>query len=256
MAYEGVFINSNSSFRQLLQLNRLKPDDSTKGSFATIINTFVMQANQKEAENKLDNIQVIRRTKNDNGNWEYRVNILSAELLGKFKQCKKSLQQLITISPRLHRMTINEVLDGKNLYPLLYRQYRGALKDKRSLGIYFPVLCIQITMFASLNGKEKDCMTEKYLKYVKKRGYELQAEIAKRLNGKNTVTLSYGLLNALQAGDKNRFLQLVMRQYLSLSLPIPDLFIETITDDEAFRAIGNAFLIGLNEKQKEEETEA
>lgn len=48
-----------------------------------------------------------------------------------------------------------------------------------------------------------------------------------------------------------------MRQYLSLSLPIPDLFIETITDDEAFRAIGNAFLIGLNEKkQKEEETEA
>ena len=116
----------------MLQLNRLKPDDSTKGSFATIINTFVMQANQKEAENKLDNIQVIRRTKNDNGNWEYRVNILSAELLGKFKQCKKSLQQLITISPRLHRMTINEVLDGKNLYPLLYRQYRGALKDKRS----------------------------------------------------------------------------------------------------------------------------
>lgn len=256
MAYEGVFINSNSSFRQLLQLNRLKPDDSTKGSFATIINTFVMQANQKEAENKLDNIQVIRRTKNDNGNWEYRVNILSAELLGKFKQCKKSLQQLITISPRLHRMTINEVLDGKNLYPLLYRQYRGALKEKRSLGIYFPVLCIQITMFASLDGKEKDCMTEKYLKYVKKRGYELQTEIAKRLNGKNTVTLSYGLLNALQAGDKNRFLQLVMRQYLSLSLPIPDLFIETITDDEAFRAIGNAFLIGLNEKQKEEETEA
>lgn len=71
------------------------------------------------------------------------------------------------------------------------------------------------------------------------------------------MTLSYGLLNALQAGDKNRFLQLVMRQYLSLSLPIPDLFIETITDDEAFRAIGNAFLIGLNEKkQKEEETEA
>lgn len=93
-------------------------------------------------------------------------------------------------------------------------------------------------------------MTEKYLKYVKKRGYELQTEIAKRLNGKNTVTLSYGLLNALQAGDKNRFLQLVMRQYLSLSLPIPDLFIETITDDEAFRAIGNAFLIGLNEEQK------
>lgn len=93
-------------------------------------------------------------------------------------------------------------------------------------------------------------MTEKYLKDVKKRGYELQTEIAKRLNGKNTVTLSYGLLNALQAGDKNRFLQLVMRQYLSLSLPIPDLFIETITDDEAFRAIGNAFLIGLNEEQK------
>ncbi len=259
MAYEGVFINSNSSFRQLLQLNRLKPDDSTKGPFATIINTFVMQANQKEAENRLDNIQVIRRTKNNNGNWEYRVNILSAELLGKFKLCKKSLQQLITISPRLHRMTINEVLDGKNLYPLLYRQYRGALKDKRSLGIYFPVLCIQITMFASLDGKEKNCMTENYLWHVRRKGYDLQVGIAKRLNSKNTVTLSYGLLNALQAGDKNRFLQLVMRQYLSMNLQVPDLFIDAIADDEKFRAVGNAFLIGLNgeePKKKEEETEA
>lgn len=100
-------------------------------------------------------------------------------------------------------------------------------------------------------------MTENYLWHVRRKGYDLQVGIAERLNSKNTVTLSYGLLNALQAGDKNRFLQLVMRQYLSLSLPIPDLFIETITDDEAFRAIGNAFLIGLNEKkQKEEETEA
>lgn len=254
MAYEGVFINSNSSFRQLLQLNRLKPDDSTKGSFATIINTFVMQANQKEAENKLDNIQVIRRTKNDNGNWEYRVNILSAELLKKFKQCKESLERLIKINPRLHRQVINEILEGKNLYPLLYQQYRETLRKKYSLGIYFDVLCIQITMFAE---KEKDCMTKRKLCEAKDEGNKLRDQMAKRINGKNTVTLSYGLLNALQAGDKNRFLQLVMRQYLSLSLPIPDLFIETITDDEAFRAIGNAFLIGLNEKkQKEEETEA
>lgn len=99
-------------------------------------------------------------------------------------------------------------------------------------------------------------MTENYLWHVRKKGYDLQVEIAKRLNSKNTVTLSYGLLNALQAGDKNRFLQLVMRQYLSMNLQVPDLFIDAITDDEAFRAIGNAFLIGLNEKQKEEETEA
>lgn len=103
-------------------------------------------------------------------------------------------------------------------------------------------------------------MTENYLRYVRRKGYDLQVEIAKRLNGKNTVTLSYGLLNALQAGDKNRFLQLVMRQYLSMNLQVPDLFIDTIADDEAFRAIGNAFLIGLNaeepRKQKEEEKKA
>ncbi len=257
MAYEGVFINSNTNFGRLKSLNDLTSMDPTEGSFATIINTFVVEAELREAENKLQNIQVIRRRKNDDGQWEYRVNILSAELLKKFKQCKATLEQLIKINPRLHRQVINEILEGKNLYPLLYRQYRETLRKKFSLGIYFPVLSIQITMFA---GKEQNCMTENYLRYVRRKGYDLQVEIAKRLNGKNTVTLSYGLLNALQAGDKNRFLQLVMRQYLSMNLQVPDLFIDTIADDEAFRAIGNAFLIGLNaeepRKQKEEEKKA
>lgn len=102
-------------------------------------------------------------------------------------------------------------------------------------------------------------MTENYLWHVRRKGYDLQVGIAKRLNSKNTVTLSYGLLNALQAGDKNRFLQLVMRQYLSMNLQVPDLFIDAIADDEKFRAVGNAFLIGLNgeePKKKEEEKKA
>lgn len=247
MAYEGVFINSNTNFKRLKSLNDLKSMDPTEGSFATIINTFVVEAELREAENKLQNIQVIRRSENGNNKWKYRVNILSAELLKKFKQCKESLERLIKINPRLHRQVINEILEGKNLYPLLYQQYRETLRKKYSLGIYFDVLCIQTTMFAE---KEKDCMTKRKLCGAKDEGNKLRDQMAKRINGKNTVTLSYGLLNALQAGDKNRFLQLVMRQYLSLSLPIPDLFIETITDDEAFRAIGNAFLIGLNEEQK------
>lgn len=256
MAYEGVFINSNTNFKRLKSLNDLKPEDPTEGSFATIINTFVVEAELREAENKLKNIQVIRRRRNDDGQWEYRVNILSAELLKKFKQCKESLERLIKINPRLHRQVINEILEGKNLYPLLYRQYRRTLRDKHSLGIYFPVLCVQIMMF---NGKEKNCMTENYLWHVRRKGYDLQVGIAKRLNSKNTVTLSYGLLNALQAGDKNRFLQLVMRQYLSMNLQVPDLFIDAIADDEKFRAVGNAFLIGLNgeePKKKEEEKKA
>ena len=253
MAYEGVFINSNTSFRQLNSLNDLKPRDMTKGSLATIINLFIGQTNEREAESKLKNIQVVRRSRNEKGNWEYRVNILSAELLEKFTQCKTTLEQLIEINPRLHRQVIDEILEGKNLYPLLYRQYREALSKKYSLGIYFPVLCIQITMFAE---REEKTMTEKYLKYVKSEGGRLQEKIKNRINGKNTITLSYGLLNALQAGDKNRFLQLVMRQYLSLGLPIPDLFIEMIADDEQFRAIGNAFLIGLNQKSKTEDNKA
>ena len=102
-------------------------------------------------------------------------------------------------------------------------------------------------------------MTKRKLYEAKDEGNRLRDQMAKRINGKNTMTLSYGLLNALQAGDKNRFLQLVIRQYLSLNLQVPDLFIDAIADDEKFRAIGNAFLIGLNgeePKKKEEEKEA
>ena len=103
-------------------------------------------------------------------------------------------------------------------------------------------------------------MTKEDLNKARNEGNNLRDQMAKRINGKNTVTLSYGLLNALQAGDKNRFLQLVIRQYLSLNLHVPKLFIDTIADDEAFRAIGNAFLIGLSPKNdsngKEKEKKA
>ncbi len=262
MAYEGVFINCNSSFLQLEQMNApLDAGNSEQSSFAALINQFVAAVNKQEAKQKLENVQVVRRSRKENRDWAYRVNIFSPKLLRNLKSCETELQWLAEKAPWLHRMVINDILDGKSLYPLLYREYRKNLKQNRPLYIYFTVLRIQIVMFGKAAGKDTCDMNKTilraYLKQARDEGEKLQKEISARVNDKKGITLSYGLLNALQTGDCNQFLQMVMRRYLSMGKEIPELFIQTITDEEAFLAIGNAFLIGLsqdNAKNGEKET--
>jgi len=55
----------------------------------------------------------------------------------------------------------------------------------------------------------------------------------------------YQLLNALKVGDCGGFLNVATRMYIGMGEPVPNLFIKMINDEEAFKSLGYAYILGL-----------
>ena len=80
---------------------------------------------------------------------------------------------------------------------------------------------------------------------AKNAGMAMRVKIQSSVNEKKIVGMTYHLLNALQTGNVNRYLNILARQCASLNMDIPSVFLETLQDEARFLEIGNAFLIGL-----------
>ena len=257
-AYEGFFINAAGSMEDMISLNQPVnlADPNGEGSFASRLSTFLAQSNVEEAEQRLNNIQVIRRSRNEDGNWQYRVNILSHTMLRGLMDSRSSLKTLRKY-PMLLRAVMEDVLDGKHLYPLMIQEERKRLKEKQLVFGLYSVLNVQIKLYTgedkmeNLQNKEKGAKTRtEYLKSkarnAMREGHALREAIMNSVNENKVQSLSYRLLGALQTGNVDTYVQAITRQYLSLGKLVPTVFLDALTDDEVFMAVGQAFLIGLN----------
>ena len=257
-AYEGFFINAAGSMEDMISLNQPVnlADPNGEGSFASRLSTFLAQSNVEEAEQRLKNIQVIRRSRNEDGNWQYRVNILSHTMLRGLMDSRSSLKTLRKY-PMLLRAVMEDVLDGKHLYSLMIQEERKRLKEKQLFFGLYSVLNVQIKLYTgedkmeNLQNKEKGAKTRtEYLKSkarnAMREGHALREAIMNSVNENKVQSLSYRLLGALQTGNVDTYVQAITRQYLSLGKLVPTVFLDALTDDEVFMAVGQAFLIGLN----------
>ena len=65
--------------------------------------------------------------------------------------------------------------------------------------------------------------------------------------------ISYRLLNSIKAGNKNEFMDSILRIYLSVDLPVPKNMLESIREEKlSFSQVGHSFLTGLNGYYKKE----
>ena len=60
----------------------------------------------------------------------------------------------------------------------------------------------------------------------------------------------YKLINALSLGNRDMFLDSVARMYSGLNKEIPDVIINVFADDESFKEIGYAYILGLKSEIK------
>lgn len=252
-AGEGFFVNDASSVRSLIRANEL-PNLQLSGkddTFAAQLCRYLVVSTTEEAKRRLENIQIIRRTRRED-QWEYRVNLLSGNMLSALSRCKKPLETL-SHNPVLLRQTIERILNGCSLYPLLIEQERKLLRDNRPLWMLYPILNIQIHLYAK---KGSDAMSLwKQAQIAKQEGSALSRAIASSQNENKIVSLSYRLLNALQIRNPDLYMQALYRQYLSLGRPIPTVFLDTLTDEETFMAVGEAFMIGLSSNMEQTSSE-
>lgn len=254
-AGEGFFVNDASSVRSLIRANEL-PDlqlsDNKDDTFAAQLSHYVISSTTEEAKRHLENIQVIRRTRRED-KWEYRVNILSGTMLSALARCKKPLETL-SHNPILLRQTMENILNGCSLYPLLIEQERKLLRDNRPLWVLYPILNIQIHLYAA-KGSDAMSVLWKQVQIAKQEGSALSRAIANSQNENKIISLSYRLLNALQIRNPDLYMQALYRQCLSLGQPIPTVFLDTLTDEETFMAVGEAFMIGLSSNMEQTSSE-
>lgn len=92
---------------------------------------------------------------------------------------------------------------------------------------------------------------EKMAFYMRKDGEALKKLlVASEENSEDSAnnklrSFVYQLLNALKTRDSARFMDIVLRLYIGLGKEIPVKFQQILTDEEAFLALGYAFIIGL-----------
>lgn len=249
MGREGIFINDNRSLRRLREANLydMADGEAQSESFGALIGKFVLNAEMTEARNRLENIQVIRRDASG-----YRVNILSPRLLRSLTNARIPLKVLLDRNRKIFREVLSAVLDGRELYDYIIQGARYALQKGYSVTIYYNVLLIQRILYSKGDNRMKTYMEE-----GRRAGKALQARIAASVNEKKTTGLTYALLTALQTRDADRFVLILIRQYTSLNMEIPEIFFSLKESDRAFQDIGQAFIMGLHAgKRKDLDKEA
>ncbi|MFS0612767.1 hypothetical protein [Lederbergia ruris] len=90
---------------------------------------------------------------------------------------------------------------------------------------------------------------QKYVWVLYKSGEAVRGKIGlKKAQG-----IAYRLLNAVQAGNKNTFMDTVMRIYISNELEMPSLLLEVLHESKMdFETVANAWIAGLISKPNEE----
>lgn len=65
--------------------------------------------------------------------------------------------------------------------------------------------------------------------------------------------ISYRLLNSLKTNNIDSFMDTLLNCYLYVKLPVPNVFLDTLRNEEKFKTIGYAFVAGLIEGKNQDE---
>lgn len=269
----GIFINENSSFKNLLSINQLALnnnvsfEDLEEQSYFNIIDS--MAQGQVESLNKeTENIQVIKLD-SQNERRPYTFNLLSKEKLNIIYHNKNMLKTLVKVHIKiskdyyinLYREVIQRLYEGKNQFDLISELIYLNLQGKFN-GLKYIETIIKINN-DFIGGGKRDKMAydnkfeDKRVYAFKKYGMDLKKAYEKGKTENKLSGISYRLLNALKTKDSARFMDTLINSYMYIKEPIPTYFVEGLKDIEVFQTIGYSFLIGLQggeQKENKEET--
>ncbi|SFA87700.1 CRISPR-associated protein Cst1 [Lentibacillus halodurans] len=83
--------------------------------------------------------------------------------------------------------------------------------------------------------------------------YKSAENVRNKIGLKKAQGIAYRLLNSVQAGNRNTFMDTVMRVYISSDLEMPSLLLEALHENNMdFETVANAWITGLISKPKEE----
>lgn len=167
-------------------------------------------------------------------------------------------EDLETIGREKARL-LNAILNKEDLKVLIDFYFRDYINNRMSyisLSTIYKTIKIRYILNSLLGGNKN--MNKKFIYRIKSRANDLRIKLkAQQRSDTFFSSTSYKMLNVIKANDKNQFLQIVSKLYVSTNSLIPNELLSVLTEDEVdFSTIAYAFLIGFNEYEyKNKKTE-
>lgn len=262
----GIFVNDNQSVNSSEKINynikhEILHNEDSKGiynAFGTMIKALHERINDSQ-KYELADIQVVRYEDE-----KYRFNLLSKNVLKVLYDSKEELNSLIKTGFqevktyfRLYDEVMKSLLNNENLFILVHKviviKITSPKDAKYNESHIRNLIKINLKYMKGVGYME---VTEKdIVKTASGAGYYLR-EAYKSKNSENKLNgISYRLLNALKTSNKNMFMDTILNCYLYTSKPVPTFITECLKDDNVFKTIGYAFVTGLIDGKKTENTD-
>lgn len=264
---KGIFVNDNSSVRNLIKINNnlktriLSYDSGEKATstYRALINSFWQQYDEK-LKYELADIQVIRYERSPSEEDVYMFNILSKSLIETVIRSKKYLDSLTGTNYRengnnynIYEETIKRLFNNQNMYTLVHKciTYKISSPNENYYNSSHIVNIVKINIeylkgVGYLEKHELDIADR-----GNKQGYYLKLAYNEKDSADKVNGICYRLLNALKTSNLNAFMDILINCYLYVKKPVPQIFIETLKDEEVFKNVGYAFVCGLTGEIKE-----
>lgn len=263
---KGIFINDNQSVESSENINfkirhEILHDDESKGiynAFGTMIRALHERINDTK-KYELADIQIVQYEDE-----KYRFNLLSKNVLNVLHNSKDELNSLLNTGFqevktyfRIYDEVMKSLLNNINLFILIHKVLVikiSSPKDAKYNESHIRNL-IKIN-FKYMKGVGYMENTEKDIVRISSNaGYYLR-EAYKAKNSENKLNgISYRLLNALKTSNKNMFMDTILNCYLYTNNPVPTFIAECLKDDNVFKTIGYAFVTGLIDGKKNDNTD-
>ena len=262
---QGLFINNNSSVRDLLNSNKhvLKENnriiDLEYKSYLTIANSFTKYniENMSDSSKRIKNIQIVKL---DIGSVSpYSFNILNKEMIRLLIDNAKRLDFLLDKKIEwyidkqsrkhykdLYKEVIDSIYHGKNLFDLV-----NFILMKKIRGSHINLNTIHNLLVINKNFLEKQgvvCMqemNEKKIYAIRCKGYELKKAYENRQLNNKVTTILNKLSNCLHIKNVDKFLDTIIDSYGYIGKEVPNVFIECLNNRNLFLTVGYAFVLGL-----------
>ena len=258
-----VFVNYNDSIEYLIKMNaseEFKEDIKSKNEkylFYNKIIQIILSIKTKE----LNSFQVI--TRNDK---HYSSNIIGKDALQVIQTRKSDLKFISSFSIKtsndeyinMFEECLDNILNFRNQWLLIFKVLKNDNKNNRVIySVLFSILQIQITQ---KNIHKKGGIMKKKINlsyFAGKSGDEMRKIIIGVNNDMNLSDeqnkeadnklrgLVYQLINSVYTNNKDIFFSNITRLYTGMNIVIPTIFTNIFEDDEYFKEIGFAYILGL-----------
>jgi len=253
----GIYINDNSTMENAININNkikseiLKEHEIKQSlTYRALVNSIKDQFTDN-FKYELSDIQVVRYSEG-----KYLFNILSRRILNVIHDSKDDLNALVNCGFKevntyfnIYDLVIENLFNNQNLFLLIHKLlvYKISIPNNIRFNTNHIVktLNINFSFMRGLGYMEK--LDNEIIKKANRDGYFLRKEYKDRKAESKLNGISYRLLNALKVNSKDMFMDTILNCYLYVQKTVPQIFLDGLTDDIAFKTIGYAFVSGLIE---------